>query len=91
VRRVSFGAISLSSSSRFPYSSAVAKLIPVMLPPGLARLATSRSPTGSPAYAITIRVVVVAAFAAWAAAVPKVTITSGLVAISSLAKAGRRG
>ena len=90
VRRVSFGMTSLSRSSRLPDRSDVAKLIPVTLPPGLARLATSRVPTGSPANAITIGVVVVAAFAVWAAVVPKVTITSGLASSNSRIRAGRR-
>ena len=41
------GIASLSSCSRLPASSGAAPDIPVILPPGLGRLATSPLPTGS--------------------------------------------
>lgn len=48
-------------------------LVPVTLPPGRARLATSPEPTMSAAAATTMGMVVVPAFAAWAAGTPWVT------------------
>jgi hypothetical protein len=51
------------------------RLIPVTLPPGRAKLATSPLPNGSPAATITIGIVAVARLAASGASVPKVTVT----------------
>ena len=58
--RVAEGTSSRSSSSRFEVNSTFKKLIPVRLPPGRARLATSPSFTGSSAIAKTIGIVEVA-------------------------------
>jgi hypothetical protein len=49
-----------------------------MLPPGLAKLATSPKATGSATPAMTIGIVLVAACDARAAGVPKATMTVGL-------------
>ena len=62
--RASLGTASLSISSLFVASSNVKLVKPVTFPPGRARLATKPSPTGSPAFAITMGMVVVAFFAA---------------------------
>src|SRR5262245_45816937 len=59
--RVAPGTIWRSSPSRFATSSAKKKLMPVALPPGLARLATKPSFTGSSATPKTIGIVEVAA------------------------------
>ena len=88
--RASLGTASLSISSLLVFSS-VAKLeSPVTLPPGRARLATRPAPTGSPAFAITMGMVVVAFFAANAAGVPETTIRSTLRRTRSAASSGRR-
>ena len=50
--------------------------MPVTLPPGRFKLATSLVPTGSPAVAKTIGIAVVAFLAANTAGVPPVTMTS---------------
>jgi len=57
----------VSSSSRFPASSAVIWDKPVTLPPGRARVSTNPLATGSPAATITIGIVLVAFWAASAA------------------------
>jgi hypothetical protein len=67
---VAFGTISCSSSSRFGPIATAIWVTPVMLPPGLLRLATSPSETGSLPTAKTIGIVVVADFAARAEGVP---------------------
>src|SRR5262245_32647500 len=54
------------------------RLIPVTLPPGRARLATSPLPNGSPAAVITIGMVAVARLAANGARVPAAAMTSTL-------------
>ena len=64
------------SSSRFATNSTVRRLIPVRLPPGRARLATSPSSTGSSAIMKTMGMVVVAALAADAAGTPVAAITA---------------
>lgn len=64
--------------------------IPVLLPPGRARLFTRPLPIGSPMVAITMGIVVVAICAARAAGVPCTTITSGFSRTSPAANAGRR-
>jgi hypothetical protein len=61
-----------------------------MFPPGRARLATRPLPTGSPALAKTIGIVVVACLAASGARVPAATITSTLRRTNSAASSGRR-
>ena len=71
------GTSSRRSSSRFAVNSAMKKLIPVMLPPGRARLATRPSLTGSALTVKTMGIVVVAALAANAeAGEPPATITA---------------
>ena len=88
--RASLGTASLSISSLLVFSS-VAKLeSPVTLPPGRARLATKPAPTGSPAFAITMGMVVVALLAANAGAVPVTTIRSTLRRTKSAASSGWR-
>ena len=60
---VAVGTISCSNSSHFGPTSKVNVVMPVRLPPGRFRLATSPSATGSPPTKKTIGIVVVAAFA----------------------------
>ena len=60
------------------------------LPPGRARLATKPAPTGSPAFVITMGMVVVAFFAANAGGVAETTIRSTLRRTRSAASSGRR-
>ena len=62
--RTSLGTASLSISSLLVFSSGDKLESPVTLPPGRARLATRPAPTGSPAFTITMGMVVVALFAA---------------------------
>ena len=62
--RASLGTTSLSISSLLVFSSGDKLESPVTLPPGRARLATRPAPTGSPAFVITMGMVVVAFFAA---------------------------
>ena len=88
--RRSVGTISPSSSSRFPPSSGYISDVPVMLPPGDARLVTSPAPTGSPGNNITIGIVVVAFWRASASRVPGAMITSTRSPTSSAATTGRR-
>ena len=64
------GTASLSTSSLLVISSDAKLESPVTLPPGRARLATRPAPTGSPAFVITMGMVVVAFLAANAAGVP---------------------
>ena len=59
------------------------------LPPGRARLATNPAATGSPAFVITIGIVVVAFFAANAGGVAATTIRSTLRRTKSAASSGR--
>ena len=58
------GAISFSSCRHLPAKGGSKLLKPVMLPPGLDRLATKPSPTGSPIPANTIGIDCVACFRA---------------------------
>ena len=60
------------------------------LPPGRARLATKPEPTGSPAFAITMGMVVVALLAANAGGSPVITIRSTLRRTKSAASSGSR-
>src|SRR5262252_3873718 len=73
-----WGTSSESSSSRLGDSSVLRLLKPVRLPPGRARLATRRSPTGSLTLVKTIGIVEVALFAARVGARAMATITSTL-------------
>ena len=66
--RLRLGTISVSSCSRLLVRSPVRILIPVTLPPGLLKLATSPFATASPLAAMTIGTVCVAIFAARAGA-----------------------
>ena len=67
-------------------------VLPVMLPPGLARFVTNPDLTGSPTEIATIGIEVVALLAAKAAGVPKVAITSTEWRTSSAAaRASRSG
>src|SRR5215831_8289525 len=79
-----------SSSSRFAVTSTLKKLIPVKLPPGRARLATSPSLTGSSATTNTMGIVVVPALAANAEAKFPAAITATCRRTSSAASAGSR-
>ena len=62
----------------------------MILPPGRARLAIKPIPTGSPAFAITMGIVVVAFFAANAAGVARTTIKSTFRRTRSAASSGMR-
>jgi hypothetical protein len=84
--RLTLGNASLSNSNRFPASSGLfCSDIPVMFPPGRARLATRPVPTGSPAKAITMGMVDVARLAAVTDGVYAAMMTSGFKATSSAA------
>src|SRR6185503_14700942 len=82
------GKASLSNSIRLPDSSVTNALRPVTLPPGRASDATTPTPSGSPMAAMTMGTVVVAAFAARAAGVPRVTIRSTRLRTSSATSLG---
>jgi hypothetical protein len=82
--------ICVSSSKYLPIKSAVLSVTPVMLPPGRARLVTIPLPTGSATNVTTMGMVVVACFAARAAGVDAVTMTSTLSLTRSAAKADSR-
>src|SRR5262245_33875337 len=85
------GSNSDSNSSRLASRSSATTLTPVTLLPGLARLATRPSPTGSAAIEKTIGIAEVAALAARIGAVPPpVKITSTLRLTRSAARAGNR-
>ena len=60
-------------------------VIPVMLPPGWARLVTKPAARGSPVGAITIGIVVVAFFAASTAGVRLATMTFTFILANSVA------
>jgi len=86
-RRLASGLSSRNNSGFLPSSWLVRALIPVTLPPGRARLATRPAPTASPPVAMTIGIRPVARFAAAAAGVFSVTITSTFPRTRSPAKA----
>jgi hypothetical protein len=86
---LSRGIASFSTASCFPAVSALRKHQPVMLPPGLARLAINPCSTGS-CMAITIGIVAVAPWAAIVAAGPPASNTSTFARTSSAASAGSR-
>ena len=69
--RASLETASLSISSLLVFSSGAKPENPVTLPPGRAKLATKPAPTGSPAFAITMGMVVVALLAADAGCAPR--------------------
>jgi hypothetical protein len=78
----------LSSSTHFALTPSAMFDSPVMLPPGLARLATNPAPTGSPMFAITMGIVCVACLIAASVALPWTTMMSTLSRISSAARTG---
>ena len=85
------GTTSRSRPSRFGAEATLRKLTPVMLPPGLLRLATRPVATGSAPMWKTIGMDDVAAFAASAGGTePLVTMTATLRATNSAANAGNR-
>jgi hypothetical protein len=89
--RVKRGTSSLRMRSRWPATSSGASICsPVILRPGLARLATMPAAAGSPLDTMTTGTISVAIFAASAAGSPRVTITSGWSATSSTARLRNR-
>ena len=85
------GTVSCSSSSHLPPKPSPYPIdIPVRLPPGRAKLATSPERTGSPIPRATIGIVLVAFLAARAPGVVQVKSTSTLCPITSAMSAGRR-
>ena len=85
------GTSSRTTSSCFGPSSTAIEVTPVMLPPGLLRLATSPIAIGSPAVTKTIGIVVVAAFAASAGGAPaNAAITATLRETRLASSAGNR-
>ena len=89
-KREIFGDSVRRISSRLALSSGAISETPVTLPPGLARLATRPTPTGSLLAPSTIGIVPVDCLAAKPAGVPIVTMTSTCCATRSAAKAFRR-
>lgn len=83
------GMNSLSTSSRLAFKSALTGVRPVTLLPGLARLTTSPTPTGSFANANTTGIADVACFAAKAAVEAGATMTSTLSRTNSIARRAR--
>ena len=88
--RVASGITCFSNSSRLTVSSVFWNAIPVMFPPGRARLCTSPSATGSEITAMTTGSVLVACLIARPACGPAATMTSGFNSISSFTSAGSR-
>ena len=88
--RVAAGTSSRRSSNRFAANSPLRRLIPDRLPPGLARLATRPSRTGSSGAMKTMGIVVVAAFAAKAGGLFAAAITATRLLTNSSAIAGNR-
>jgi len=88
--RTILGKASLSSSSRFPLRSGAIVAIPVMLPPGLARLATWPVPTGSPCSPKTTGMEVVARLTAPVSGADDATMTSTLRRTNSAASSASR-
>src|SRR5262249_18761660 len=87
--RDSFGIASLSSSNRFPVSPSADQPVPVIFPPGRARLLTSPSSTGSPSAGTMMGIVFVASLAASIApGTAKMTSTFSLT--TSAARPGKR-
>jgi hypothetical protein len=71
-------------------TSSIAFVTPVTLPPGLGRLATNPSATGSPTAYMTMGIVVVARIAAFTAGGVPARMTSTFAATSSAASAASR-
>src|SRR6516162_3508940 len=88
--RTAAGTSSRRSPSRFAFTSAVKKLIPVALLPGRARLATRPSLTGSSGTLKAIGSVCVAALAATAAPLPDAAIALTCRRTRSAASSGNR-
>src|SRR5262249_26734357 len=88
--RVTLGAISLSNSTHLPPIPGSKLENPVTLPPGLAKLSTKPSPTGSAHIANTIGTVWVCSNTAFVSGVSLTRITSGFKATSSTAAASPR-
>ena len=85
------GANSFSSPNCLPaISGPTRKVIPVMFPPGCARLVTSPSPTASALAAMTMGIVLVASLAAQVATEAPVTMISTLSWMSSATSTERR-
>src|SRR5262249_8322282 len=84
------GTNSRRSNSRFAVNSALKKLVPVRLPPGRARLATSPSLTGSAAVRKAIGIVGVAGLAASGEEALVATITATGRRTNSAASSGSR-
>ena len=80
----------MSISSLLVISSGDKPELPVILPPGRARLAIRPAPTGSVALTITMGMVVVAPFAANGVGPPETTIRSTLRRTKSAARSGNR-
>ena len=83
--RDTFGSTCFTSSSRLPASVLLRSVVPVMLPPGRARLVTKPLATGSFATAMTIGIVRVAFLAARVAWLPATMMMATLRSTSSLA------
>jgi hypothetical protein len=83
------GTAPCSNSSGFGPTSTLNRVTPVILPPGRFRLATSPICTGSAIVVKTMGIVAVAAFATFAAGVPKAAITATWRWIRSAARAGK--
>src|SRR5262249_48683539 len=81
--RVTWGAISLSSSSHLPLMPNSNIIKPVTLPPGRARLSTKPAPTGSGVPVNTIGTVRVACSSDGTTAPPTARMTSGASATNS--------
>ena len=82
--------MSLSISSLLLFNSGTKLDSPVTLPPGRPRLATRPKATGSPAFAITMGIVVVALWAANAGCPPETIIRSTFSRTKSAARSGSR-
>jgi hypothetical protein len=82
--------VSLSNSNRLPANAESMLVIPVMFPPGRARLSTSPDATGSPTFKKTMGIVLAAFLAATAADVEDATSTSTLRRTNSSAIIERR-
>ena len=79
------GATSLSNSNHFPPMLLTKVVMPVMLPPGRAKLSTKPLSAGSPTFTNTIGIELVAFRSGTRAAVVIARIASGLIATSSAA------
>ena len=88
--RESLGITSLSSSKRFPLNSGERVAMPVIFPPGCARLATKPNAIGSATPRITMGMVAVAFLAAVTSPAVSATITSTFSRTNSAASSGRR-